>query len=92
MRKLGQHWSHRFPVKFDENSGCVIQMPNTVCELRACPKTLEVELQLGEGEDSGRIETVVEEHLKRFGFREELQFAWKREEVKPATELGAAGR
>jgi hypothetical protein len=78
MRKLGQHWSHRFTVIFDEDQGCTIQMTNAVCELRAHPDHLDLRLMVDSGEDQGRMESVVEEHLKRFGFREELQFAWNR--------------
>jgi uncharacterized protein len=78
MRKLGQHWSHRFPVTFDENKGCKIQMPNTTCNLRAHPDFLDVRLHIGNGDDQARMENVAEEHLKRFAFREELQFVWDR--------------
>src|SRR3954451_9954852 len=61
MRKLGKHWSHRFPVHFDENSGCAIQLPTASCELLAHPDRLDVRLSLEKrrrsrpnGEGSGR--------------------------------------
>lgn len=80
MRKLGQHWSHRFPVSFDEENGCKIEMPKTRCELRSHSDPLDVQLTFQNEEDQGRIENVVEEHIKRFAFREPLQFVWNRAE------------
>ena len=78
MRKLGQHWSHQFVVLFDENNGCTIKMPNATCELHANPDRLDVRLTVEDGADQDRMEHVIEEHIKRFGFREELQFVWDR--------------
>jgi hypothetical protein len=44
MRKLGQHWSHRFPVAFSENKSCSIEMPNGTCELHAESERLQIRL------------------------------------------------
>lgn len=77
MRKLGQHWSHRFPVAFEGDDGCKIEMPKALCELRAQRTYLSVELMLQDEEDQERLENVLEEHLKRFAFREQLQFVWE---------------
>jgi hypothetical protein len=78
MRKLGQHWSHRFPVAFEGEDGCKIEMPNATCDLLAHPDHLEVQLAMSSEEDPDRLEKVVEEHVRRFAFREELQFLWSR--------------
>lgn len=58
-------------------------MPNAICSLRAHPDALEVELQVrDEAEhvrlEQPRLENVVEEHIKRFAFREPLEFMWSR--------------
>jgi hypothetical protein len=79
MRHLCQHWGHKFRVECGVSSGR-IELPQAVCVLKAAPDALEVRVELADGADQARIETVVEEHLKRFGFREELVFAWNREE------------
>jgi hypothetical protein len=79
MRNLCNHWGHKFPVECAEKDGR-IELPQAVCRLAAAPKSLAVRLELAEGADQSRLEAVVEEHLKRFGFREELVFAWTREE------------
>jgi hypothetical protein len=75
LRKLCQHWSHRFPVECNDIRG-TIQLPSALCTLDATPETLLVRLDLEEGADAVRLRAVVEEHLQRFGFREELVFVW----------------
>ena len=80
LRKLCRHWSHRFPVEFNDEHG-VIELPQAKCTLDAAPATLTVRLDLAEDADEARIRRVVEEHLQRFGFQEELVFAWNRSEV-----------
>ena len=83
LTKLCKHWSHRFQVEYTEQAG-TIHLPRTLCTLVATPQALHVHLELGEGEDQARIEEVVEEHLQRFGFREELTFVWQRTVGTPA--------
>jgi uncharacterized protein len=75
LRKLCQHWSHRFPVEFDASQGR-IQLPEATCMLHATPDGLNVRLELQQGADDAHLRRVVEEHLQRFGFREELKFLW----------------
>jgi hypothetical protein len=81
MRKLGQHWSHHFVVLLDEYNGCTIKMPNATCELQPNPNHLDVRLTVQGGADQDRMEHVIEDHIKRLGFREELQFVWDRVET-----------
>jgi hypothetical protein len=75
LRKLCQHWSHRFPVEYDAQQG-TIQLPLATCVLHASADELTVGLNLQEGADEARLRQVVEEHLQRFAFREELTFLW----------------
>jgi uncharacterized protein len=85
MRKLGQHWSHRFSVAFDPGKSCTIEMGQAKCELFAHPDHLDIRIELQPDADQSRLETVVEEHIKRFAFREQLHFAWERTEAELAT-------
>ena len=79
MRHLCQHWGHKFPVECGVSNGR-IELPQAICVLRAGPEALEVQVELADGADQSRMETVVEEHLKRFGYRENLLFGWTQEE------------
>jgi hypothetical protein len=78
MSKLGQHWSYRFPVAFEPADTCRVKLTHAVCVLHAGPEALAVEVTTDPAEDQSRLEDVVEEHVKRFGFREELVFPWER--------------
>jgi hypothetical protein len=78
MRKLGQHWSHRFTVTFNETNSCTIELPNGTCELSAGSEQLHIRLVINPEGDQERFEQVVEEHARRFAFKEELVFAWLR--------------
>ncbi len=77
MKQLCRHWAHKFPVAFDDSTG-TIELPQARCVLSASPETLGVKLAMPEDADQDRMERVVAEHLQRFGFREELVFAWVR--------------
>ena len=75
LRKLCQHWSHRFTVAYDEQHG-TIELPAALCTLDAAPDSLLIRLDLQKGADEARLRQVVEEHLQRFAFKEELVFLW----------------
>jgi len=75
LRKLCQHWSHKFAVAFDDHRG-TIALPGTACLLEATAEELKIRLDVDAGGDAMRMRQVVEEHLQRFGFREELVFLW----------------
>lgn len=75
LQRLCQHWSHRFPVEFNDQQG-TIQLQQSTCVLNASPELLTIRLTVEGGADEARLRTIVEEHLQRFGFREELLFEW----------------
>ena len=75
MKQLCRHWGHKFTVEFDETHGR-IELPQTVCTLDVLPAALKVSLDVTGDGDLKRMETVVEEHVKRFAFNEDLMFSW----------------
>lgn len=75
LRKLCQHWSHRFPVEYSPERG-TIQLPQATCMLAASPEGLTVRLDLTEGADESHLHRIVEEHIRRFAVHEELTFVW----------------
>lgn len=76
MKQLCRHWSHKFPVTFDDHQGR-IELPKAICTLQAAPELLHVQLATFAAEDEARMQEVVAEHLQRFGFREQLAFHWQ---------------
>jgi hypothetical protein len=77
LRQLCRHWSHKFPVEFNDQHGR-IELPSALCTVDAEPANLSVKLEIQDGENQIRIEQVVAEHLQRFGFRDQLVFHWRR--------------
>jgi len=75
LRKLCQHWEHKFPVKYDSTNG-KIDLAVGQCILFADADALAVKLVMPEDGDEPRLQQVVEEHIKRFAFREKLEFPW----------------
>jgi len=75
MTQLCKHWGHKFQVSYDENHGA-IELPAGGCTMQADAEALTVRVEAREAADLARLEAVVEEHIKRFAFREELTFAW----------------
>ncbi len=75
LRKLCQHWSHKFLVSFDAQHG-TIDLAVGKCILDAEENALKVRLELAAEGDVTQLQRVVEEHIKRFAFRETLVFDW----------------
>lgn len=82
LRKLCQHWAHKFTVEYNDQHG-TIQLPSFLCTLDASPDKLAIVLDLNEGADLARAQSVVEEHIRRFGFKEELVFLWTTTSAEP---------
>jgi len=81
MAQLCKHFAHRVPATLGERES-QIAFENGQVHLRASPATLMIRVEAGEPEGLGRLETVVESHLKRFALREpELAVEWRRAPV-----------
>ena len=75
LQQLCKHWSHKFTVEFSPEHGR-IDLPAGPCTLDAEPGALHVALSVAEADKLPRLKEVVEEHIKRFAFRETLMFDW----------------
>lgn len=76
LQQLCKHWSHKMSTEFDPEKGRVDFPSGARLDLQADAAMLHLALS---AEDLERMETVVADHLKRFAFREELEFAWRRQ-------------
>jgi hypothetical protein len=75
LQQLCKHWSHKFPVEFTPVHG-QITLPFGACVLEADQEALTVSLSSADAANLPRFQEVVEEHIKRFAFRETLTFSW----------------
>ena len=76
LQQLAKHWAHKYPVEFSP-AHADIDLPLGRCRLDANPSALEIDLSPADGVDIARFQTVVADHLQRFGFRETLVFDWR---------------
>ena len=76
MRRLCRHWSHKFPVRFDDTSG-EIQINEVKLAMRVAADHLQITLENPAGEIPARLPGVVAEHLIRMaGTEPPLQVNW----------------
>lgn len=79
LQQICKHWSHKFPVEFTPEAGCVPFSDDRRCDFSAAPDTLTMRIQAADEATLERTQTVVVEHLKRFAFREDLgDIRWTR--------------
>lgn len=77
LQQLCKHWAHKFPVEFDPTHGTIdLSLGRTTMDADA--SALHIAVSTDEAGSLERLESVVADHIKRFAFREELSFDWKR--------------
>jgi len=79
-RYLGQfckHFAHKLPVTLDPAlASGQVTFGMGLCRLSADEHALSLEVGAETGESIAQLQGVVERHLIRFAFREELTLAW----------------
>ena len=78
LQQLCKHWSHRFDVRFDPAQGEIDFGGGEGVGLVAEAQGLRLMVQAEDPAALPELERVVVDHLQRFAFREELDFAWQR--------------
>jgi len=75
LQQLCKHFAHKIPVTFDPAAGR-IEFPFGTCTLAADDATLTLTAEVLPEGDLARLESVIDSHLVRFAFREELAVTW----------------
>lgn len=80
-RYLGQfvsHFAHKLPAAREaDNSQGEVSFATGLCTLDADAQKLSIIVNAGSVEDLTRLKDVVDRHLLRFAFREDLQINWR---------------
>jgi hypothetical protein len=80
-RYLGQfckHFAHKLPVELDPDLAAgKVQFGAGICNLRAGDETLSMTISGDTETDIAALRNVVQRHLIRFAFREEMALDWK---------------
>jgi hypothetical protein len=78
LQQLCKHWAHKFPVEFDPKHGEIeLSLGRTVMDADAV--ALRIAVTASDPASLDRLEAVVADHIKRFAFREDLSFDWRRD-------------
>jgi DNA-binding PadR family transcriptional regulator len=77
LQQLCKHFEHKRPVTFDPHRGH-IEFQDGSCDLSAEGDRLTMTVRASDPEGVARLEDVVERHLVRFAFREDLALNWTR--------------
>ena len=76
LRQMCNHFRHKRPVMNDELSG-QISFPVGECRLSAREDVLTLSLDAPAAAQMAQLQEVVNRHLIRFAFREELKIDWR---------------
>lgn len=78
MIQMCKHFGHKVEASFDDIRGR-IALGDRVCEMEVTqPQLLTINLTADSDASLQEIEDVVDRHLRRFAFKEELQIQWVR--------------
>lgn len=75
LQQLCKHFQHKLPVEFDPQQG-QIEFPIGKCSLSAEGDVLTINVAATSADVLPQLRDVVERHLVRFAFREELAVNW----------------
>ena len=76
LQQLSKHWSHKFAVDFDPHRSAIDFGDGRSVEMRAGDTSLEIAVASEDTSKLASLEEVVAVHIRRFAFREELDFKW----------------
>lgn len=71
LQQLCKHFRHKIPVEFVPEAG-ECRFPFGIARLRADAERLTVEIEAPDSDQRARTQDVIEVHLLRFAFRENL--------------------
>ena len=76
MIQLCKHFGHKIEAKFDDVHGRIV-FGERVCELEvSAPDVLRISLSADSEASLHAVADIVDRHLRRFAFKEELQIQW----------------
>lgn len=76
LQQLCKHFAHKVDVEFDTETGFAA-LPPGPCTLKATPSELYIHCQSDKTDALPNSRSIIEIHLKKFAWREELNFDWQ---------------
>lgn len=78
LMQLCKHWSHKGETEFSSNAGFVAFSSGERVELSVDTDVLKIVVSANSQLERDEFLKVVETHIARFAFRENLEFEWAR--------------
>lgn len=75
LQQLCKHFAHKVSVTYDETKA-EIDFPFGFCRMTAEEDALKIHCQTSEEGHLLRARTVIDDHLLRFAWKEELELVW----------------
>lgn len=76
LQQLCKHWAHKFEVSFDASHGRIAMPEDRELQMTASAEALELQVS-APTETMAQFQHVIDSHIARFAFREELVFDWQ---------------
>lgn len=76
LQQLCKHWSHKAKAEFTPEHGRVTFDSGNQLTMSAHPDRLDLSVNVPDSGDLAHFQDVVDRHLVRFAFREELTIIW----------------
>lgn len=76
LQQLCKHFAHKVNVEYDKEEGYAA-LPSGPCTLKANPSELYIHCQSEQAEGLPTSQSIIEIHLEKFAWREELTFDWQ---------------
>ena len=75
LQQLCKHFAHKAPVEFDTHNGRV-EFPFGLCLMQVDGERLSIQCESQSDEAFARMRFVLDDHVKRFAWKEELELQW----------------
>lgn len=76
LKQLCKHFGHKVDVEFDDENGFAA-LPPGPCTMRATAQELYIHCQAHDPEKLPMSQSIIETHLVKFAWREEIVFDWQ---------------
>lgn len=76
LQQLCKHWGHKATVEFTPQEGDIRFPTGNRLTMQAHPDHLAMQVTVPDDGDLVHFKDVVDRHIQRFAFREDLQIIW----------------
>ncbi|WP_153769912.1 DUF2218 domain-containing protein [Labrenzia sp. CE80] len=76
LQQLCKHFAHKVPADWDDNKG-EVSFPFGFCRMVATDACLTIHCEAEEDQNMARMKGVIDSHIERFAWREELKLEWR---------------